>query len=52
LVLFTTYSNLPKFPVWSPAINQNAKKARALTGSTFGYYSRFRSLMQTKQDPV
>jgi len=35
LVLFTIYSNLPKFPVWSPAINENAQKARVLTGSTF-----------------
>jgi len=26
LLLFTIYSNLHKFPVGSPAINQNAKK--------------------------
>jgi len=52
LVLFIIYINLPKFPVWSPAVNQNAKKARALTGSTFGIYIRFKSVMQTKQEPV
>ena len=38
--------------MWSPAINQNAKKARALTGSTFGIDSRFRSGLRTKQEPV
>ena len=38
--------------MWSSAINQNAKKARALAGSTFGIYSRFRSEMETKQEPV
>jgi len=38
-VLFTSYSNIHKSPVWSPAIIQNAKKARALTSSTFGIYS-------------
>ena len=32
-------------------INQNVKKARALAGSTFGMYSRFRSGLKTKQDP-
>ena len=44
-----SYSNLPMFPVWSPAINLNDKKARALTGSTFGIYSQIRSGMQPKQ---
>jgi len=48
LVLFTGYSNLPKFPVWGPTINQNAQKARVLTGSTFGFYSRFRSGLKIK----
>jgi len=46
------YSNLSKFPVCRPALNQNTKKARALTGPTFGIYSRFRSGMETKQEPV
>jgi len=40
------------FTVRRPAINQNAKIARALIGSTFGMYSRFRLRMQTKQRPV
>ena len=31
LVVFTVYSNLSKFPVCRPALNQNTKKARALT---------------------
>ena len=31
LVLFTSYSNLPKFPVWNPI----PKQARVLTSSTF-----------------
>ena len=52
LVLFTSYSNLPKFPVGSPAINQNPQKACALTGSTFGIDSWFRSGRETKQEPV
>jgi len=38
-IIYNIYS---KFPVGSSAINQNSKKARALTGSTFGIYSRFR----------
>ena len=47
LVLFTSYSK------WgSPSINQNAKKVPALTGSTFGIYSRFISGMETKQEPA
>ena len=28
------------------------KEALKLTGSTFGVYSRFRSELQTKQEPV
>jgi len=52
LVLFASYSNLNKFSVEGAAIYQNTKKARALTGSTFAIYSRFRSRMQTKQKPV
>jgi len=49
-VLFTMYS---KFPMWSPAINKNAKKVRALTGSTFGIYSRSRYRgTPSKQEPV
>jgi len=47
-IIYNVYS---KFPVGSSAINQNSKKARALTGSTFGIYSRFRWI-QTKQEPV
>ena len=43
---------IAKLSVWSPAIKQNVKKERVLTGSTFGIYSRFRSRMQTKQEPV
>ena len=35
-----------------PAINQNAKIARALIGSTFGMYSRFRLRMEKTQRPV
>jgi len=47
LVLFTIYSYLHKFFIWSPDINQNAKKAQAgtLTNSTFGIYRRFRSAL-------
>ena len=36
-------------PRYQPDLRQ---KARALTGSTFGMYSRFRSGMQTKQERV
>ena len=52
LLQFTMYCYLPKFNVWSLAINQNVKKARALTDSTFGINSQFRSRIQTKQEPV
>jgi len=45
--MFTIYNNLPMAPVWSPAINQNAKITRALAGSTFG---PFRSGLKTKQE--
>ena len=47
LVLFISKSNLSKFPVWRPTI-----KYDALTGSTFGINNRFRSGMQTKQEPA
>ena len=36
-------------PRRSPPINRNAKKLRALTGSTFGNFSRFRPGLKTKQ---
>ena len=45
--MFTIYNNLPMAPVWSPAIDQNAKITRALAGSTFG---PFRSGLKTKQE--
>ena len=44
-IIYNIYS---KFPVGSSAINQNSKKARALTGSTFGIYSRFRWIQTNK----
>ena len=46
------YTNSSKLSCLSLAINQNAQKARALTGSTFGIYSRFRSGLKTKSEPV
>ena len=52
LVLFTSYNNLPKVPVLSLTINQNAQIARALTSSAFDIYSRFKSWMQPEQQPV
>ena len=39
-------------PRLEPAINQNAKNARALTGSIFDIYSRYRSGLKTNQEPV
>jgi len=35
-----------------PRYQPERQKARALTGPTFGNYSRFRSVMKTKQEPV
>jgi len=40
LVLFTSYSKLHKFPVWSPTYQAVRQKARVVAGSTFGVYSR------------
>ena len=42
------YLSSPLRPRYLP----ERQKSRALTGSTFGIYSRFRSGMQTKQYPV
>jgi len=44
-VLFTIYSNLSKFPVCSSVSIRTPKKARALTGSTFGIYSSIRGVL-------
>jgi len=48
LVLFTIYSNLPKLLVYQT----RTPNKRALAGSTFGGYGRFRSGLKTKQEPV
>ena len=37
---------------WGAPLSTRTPKARALTGSTFGIYSWFRSGMETKQKPV
>ena len=40
------------FPVWSPHYQTATQKACALTGLPFGVFGRFRSGMQTEQEPV
>jgi len=49
--LFTMYSNLLKFPVGSPAILER-HKSTCFNRFNLSIYIRFRSQMQTKQEPV
>ena len=51
-ILFTSYSNLPMFPIWSPQYQTVCQIAYSLTGPTLVFYGQFWSGMQTKQKPV